>query len=76
MPDWLERNLSQAIAADPQQRYETAEQWLLQLEQGDQQSSTLRPRPLLEREPLKVWRGLALLSLLLNLILLLHLLKS
>lgn len=76
VPDWLERNLSQAIAADPQQRYETAEQWLLQLEQGDQQSSTLRPRPLLEREPLKVWRGLALLSLLLNLILLLHLLKS
>ena len=76
VPDWLERNLGQAIAADPQQRYETAEEWLLLLEQGDQQSSTLRPRPLLEREPLKVWRGLALLSLLLNLILLLHLLRS
>ncbi|WP_438811552.1 hypothetical protein, partial [Pseudomonas urmiensis] len=35
-----------------------------------------RPRPLLEREPLKVWRTLALLSLLLNLILLLSLLKG
>jgi len=30
----------------------------------------VRPKPLLEREPLKVWRTLALVSLLLNLVLL------
>ncbi|MCW2270507.1 Serine/threonine-protein kinase PrkC [compost metagenome] len=76
VPEWLERNLIQAVAADPAQRFETAEQWLLLLEQGERQPLILRARPLLEREPLKVWRGLALLSLLLNLILLISLLKG
>ncbi|WP_375538795.1 hypothetical protein, partial [Pseudomonas protegens] len=42
--------------------------------QGERRSLTTRSRPLLEREPLKVWRGIALLPLLLNLILLLSLL--
>jgi hypothetical protein len=61
---------------DPAQRFETAEQWLLLLERGDRQALPDRPRPLLEREPLKVWRSLALLSLLFNLILLFALLKG
>ena len=60
--------------ADPAQRYETAEEWLLALEQSERRSLSTRSRPLLEREPLKVWRGIALLALLLNLILLLSLL--
>jgi len=76
LPEWLQHNLQQAVAADPAQRYETAEQWLLLLERGDRQAQGSHPRPLLEREPLKVWRTLALLSLLLNLILLLSLLKA
>ncbi|MEN5302416.1 bifunctional protein-serine/threonine kinase/phosphatase [Pseudomonas sp. TWI628] len=76
LPEWLQHNLLQAVAADPAQRFETAEQWLLLLERGDRQELPSRPRPLLEREPLKVWRTLALLSLLLNLILLFALLKG
>ncbi|MFJ4066431.1 protein kinase [Pseudomonas sp. NPDC089996] len=76
LPEWLQHNLQQAVAADPAQRFETAEQWLLLLERGDRQELPSRPRPLLEREPLKVWRTLALLSLLLNLILLFALLKG
>lgn len=76
LPEWLQHNLQQALAADPAQRFETAEHWLLLLERGDRQELPSRPRPLLEREPLKVWRALALLSLLLNLILLLTLLKG
>ena len=76
LPEWLERNLAQAVASDPQQRFETAEQWLLLLDQGEHQPLALRAKPLLEREPLKVWRGLALLSLLFNLILLIGLLKG
>ncbi|MCE0915533.1 bifunctional protein-serine/threonine kinase/phosphatase [Pseudomonas sp. NMI760_13] len=75
LPEWLQRNLLQAVAADPAQRFETAEQWLLLLERGDRQELAERPRPLLEREPLKVWRTIGLLSLLLNLVLLLVLLK-
>lgn len=76
LPEWLQRNLEQAVAVDPAQRFETAEQWLLLLEQGDRQVLDTRPRPLLEREPLKVWRTLALLSLVLNLLLLVVVLKG
>ena len=70
LPDWLTQSLERAVAADPGQRFETAEEWLLLIEQGERHSLTVRPRPLLEREPLKVWRTLALVSLLANLALL------
>ena len=70
LPEWIAHSLERGIAADPAQRFETAEEWLLQLEQGERQSLNVRPRPLLEREPLKVWRTLALVSLLINLVLL------
>ncbi|PKL94167.1 MAG: protein kinase, partial [Gammaproteobacteria bacterium HGW-Gammaproteobacteria-9] len=76
VPTWLEESLGRAVAAEPRQRFETAEQWLLELEQGEQRSASLRPRPLLEREPLKVWRGMALLSLLLNMLLIVLLIKG
>lgn len=70
LPDWIAHSLERAVAAAPDQRFETAEEWLLQIEQGERHSLSVRPRPLLEREPLKVWRTLALVSLLLNLVLL------
>ncbi|NIF26814.1 bifunctional protein-serine/threonine kinase/phosphatase [Pantoea sp. Tr-811] len=70
LPEWIQHNLLQAVAADPAQRFETAEQWLLLLERGDRQELAGRPRPLLEREPVKVWRTVALVSLLVNLVLL------
>lgn len=70
LPDWLSQSLERGVNADPAERYETAEEWLLVLEQGERRSLSARPRPLLEREPLKVWRTLALISLLSNLLLL------
>ncbi|ANJ57387.1 bifunctional protein-serine/threonine kinase/phosphatase [Pseudomonas silesiensis] len=70
LPEWIAQSLDRAVAADPDQRFETAEEWLLLLEQGERRSLSVRPRPLLEREPLKVWRTLALVSLLVNLVLL------
>ena len=73
LPSWLDDNLARALNADPQQRYETAEEWLHSLEQGERKALSSRPRPLLEREPLRVWRGLALFSLALNLVLLISL---
>ncbi|WP_300653305.1 bifunctional protein-serine/threonine kinase/phosphatase [Pseudomonas sp.] len=75
LPNWIDESLSRAVSADPKQRYETAEEWLLALEQGERQSLSSRPRPLLEREPVKVWRTVALMSLLVNLALLVLLLK-
>ena len=74
-PEWLERHLDKALQAHPAKRFETAEQWLLQLQQGELATLEIRPRPLLEREPLKVWRSIALLSLLLNLVLWIWLFK-
>ncbi|MCQ2996885.1 bifunctional protein-serine/threonine kinase/phosphatase [Pseudomonas syringae] len=68
LPDWLDHNLSKALQADPQLRYETAEQWLLELEQAEHRPMVKRAQPLLEREPLKVWRTVALVSLLVNLV--------
>ena len=68
--------LRRAVAVDPSQRFETAEEWLLTLEQGERLASNTATLPLLEREPLKVWRGLALISLLLNLMLVVWLAKG
>lgn len=76
LPAWLAHSLDRAIAVDPAQRYETAEQWLLVLEKAERNELSVRPRPLLEREPLKVWRTVALVSLLVNLALLLWALKA
>lgn len=76
LPPWLDDQLKRAVAIDPSQRFETAEEWLLALEQGERLSSQAPTRPLLEREPLKVWRTLALGSLLLNLGLLAWLAKG
>ncbi len=70
LPEWLAQSLERGVAVDPQQRFETAEEWLLVLEQGERRSLSVRPRPLLEREPLKVWRTMALFALLGNLVLL------
>lgn len=75
LPNWVEESLNRALSADPQQRYETAEEWLLTLEQAERNVLSSRPRPLLEREPLLVWRSVALFSLLLNLVLLVVLLR-
>ncbi|KAF0863835.1 bifunctional protein-serine/threonine kinase/phosphatase [Pseudomonas sp. LD120] len=74
LPEWLAQSLERGVSADPRRRYETAEEWLLALEHGERRGLSTRPRPLLEREPLKVWRGIALLALLFNLMLLLVLL--
>ncbi|MHA6233997.1 protein kinase domain-containing protein [Pseudomonas fluorescens group sp. PF-69] len=70
LPEWLMQTLERAVAADPAQRFETAQEWLLLMEQGERRSLSVRPKPLLEREPLKVWRTLALMSLVANLVLL------
>lgn len=76
LPAWLDECLSRAIAANPAERFETAEEWLLLFERGEREALSNRPRPLLEREPLLVWRSLALLSLLANLFLLVLLMQG
>ncbi|MBD1553391.1 bifunctional protein-serine/threonine kinase/phosphatase [Pseudomonas typographi] len=76
LPGWLEAWLLRAVAPDAALRFETAEHALLALEHADRSPRALRPRPLLEREPVKVWRSVALLSLLVNVVALLAWLKG
>lgn len=75
LPSWIDDGLTRALIADPAQRYETAEEWLLSLEQAERKMLSSRPRPLLEREPLLVWRSVALFSLLFNLLMLIWLMQ-
>lgn len=70
IPAWLDAALVKALEPDPRKRYETAEEWLLTLERGDRESLQTEHRPLLEREPLAVWRAIALGALASNLALL------
>ncbi|WOD09712.1 bifunctional protein-serine/threonine kinase/phosphatase [Pseudomonas sp. NyZ704] len=74
LPAWIDRCLLKALETDPDKRYETAEEWLLALERGDRSALVPAHRPLLERAPLAVWRGIALGALGLNLLLLVMLL--
>lgn len=69
VPEWLEQHLQRALLADPLKRFETAEHWLVHFQQGELSPLDKRTVPLLEREPLKVWRAIALMSLLINLVL-------
>ncbi|NOT18471.1 MAG: bifunctional protein-serine/threonine kinase/phosphatase [Sulfuriferula sp.] len=70
IPHWLENILLKAVARDPKLRFETAEEMLLALEQGEHRAlAAPRRTPLLVRDPLRVWRLLALFSIVLNLML-------
>lgn len=71
IPLWLENVLLRAVARDPADRFETAEEFLLALERGA--SNPLLPRtstPLAKRDPVALWRAAATISIVLNLLLL------
>lgn len=77
IPQWLETILLKAVARDPQNRFEAVEEMLLALEHGEMKPlAALPPTPLFERNPLTVWQSLALLSFVLNLLLLYWLLAG
>ena len=70
IPQWLENVILKAVARDRDKRFETVEEMLLALEQGEMKP--LAPpaaTPLLERDPAAVWKAVAVLSLVLNLLL-------
>ncbi|HRP23033.1 MAG TPA: bifunctional protein-serine/threonine kinase/phosphatase [Thauera sp.] len=70
-PEWLESVLLKACAREPQDRFETAEEFLLALERGASRPLATRRRvPLLERNPRLALKIVAALSLALNLVLL------
>ncbi|GGI55543.1 bifunctional protein-serine/threonine kinase/phosphatase [Oxalicibacterium solurbis] len=71
LPQWLENVLLKAVARDPVDRFETAEEFLLALERGATRPlAAPAPKPLVERNPLSLWRAVAAISIVLNVLLL------
>ncbi len=71
IPKWLENVLLKAVARDKEKRFETAEEFLLALERGEQQPLLPPQRmSLAERNPLQLWQSMAIISFLINLLLL------
>ena len=77
IPQWLENLLLKAVARDPENRFETAEELLLALERGERDPlAAPRRTPLLARDPLKRWQLVGVFSIVLNLLLLYLLIAS
>ncbi len=71
IPIWLENALLKAVARDPAQRFETAEELLLALERGASRPLAAPGKtPLIERDPLSRWRAIAAISIVANFLLL------
>ncbi|MHB0990103.1 MAG: protein kinase domain-containing protein [Burkholderiales bacterium] len=70
IPHWLENVMLKAVARDARNRFETTEEMLLALEEGELNPlRSQRRTPLLERDPLRIWQMMAILSVALNLML-------
>ena len=71
IPEWLEAVLLKAVARDPEERFETAEEFMLALERGAHRPLRVpRKTPLLRRDPNLGLKLLAAASLTLNVLLL------
>lgn len=76
IPGWLENILLKSVARQAKDRFETAEEFILALERGA--SRPIAPpgrQPLIQRNPLVFWKGVAACSLAVNLVLWLILLR-
>ncbi|MBK8888899.1 MAG: bifunctional protein-serine/threonine kinase/phosphatase [Dechloromonas sp.] len=75
IPGWLENILLKAVARDANERFETAEEFLLALERGASRPLAAPSRqPLAQRNPLMLWKIVAAASLAVNFVLLLKML--
>ncbi len=70
IPEWLESVMLKAVAREPSDRFETAEEFLLALERGAQRPLRVARRtPLFKRDPVMGLKLLALASLIANILL-------
>lgn len=70
VPIWLDRIVLKAVAREPSQRFETAEELLLALERGASRPLSAAPlTPLLARDPAALWKISLGVSALFNLLL-------
>ena len=76
LPPWLETVLLKAVAREPADRFETAEEMLLALQRGEASPLLRRRAPLIERSQAGAWPLVAVASIALNLLLVFLLLAS
>lgn len=70
-PRWFENALLKAVAREPAQRFETAEEFMLALERGAARPvSPPPPLPLVDRDPVAFWRAIAIIVAVINVLLL------
>lgn len=76
VPSWLENILLKAVARDPANRFETADEMLVALEHGELKPIAIQRTPLIARARLLKWQWLAIISFMLNFLLIYLLLVS
>ena len=69
IPQWLENILLRAVALDQKQRFETAEEMLIALERGEAHPVSAPPRTPLMQRPAALWQAMAVVSIVINLLL-------
>ena len=71
IPQWLENILLKAVAKNPAQRFETAEEWVISLNKAESADSEPYQRaPLVESNPMLLWQMGLVISVLVNLLML------
>jgi len=70
VPIWLDHVVLKAVARDKRRRFETAEELLLALERGASRPLTApQATPLIQRDPVVLWKLLLGVSVLVNMLL-------
>jgi serine/threonine protein kinase len=60
VPAWVDGAVAKAVAIDPQQRYTTLSEFVHDLTHPNHALTPQSPLPLIERNPIAFWRGLAI----------------
>jgi serine/threonine protein phosphatase PrpC len=68
IPKWVDGALRKAVHLEPKRRYSELSEFIHDLRHPNPVFANLAPRPLLERNPVAFWRGLAITLILLHLV--------
>ena len=60
IPKWISATIKKAVHPDPNKRYEELSEFLYDLRHPNPKLSTEDYRPLIERDPVRFWKGLSL----------------
>lgn len=74
IPPWVDGALEKAVHPDPRRRYEVISEFVHDLSVPNPAFLNQKPKPLIERDPLRFWRTLAFGLLIVNFLLILYLL--